>query len=83
MARYWARPAATTKPWPISTRRSASTANYAQAYANRGLVYRETGKYDLALADYNKAIGIDPNYAITYLGRGIVYRAEKKAALAL
>ena len=30
--------------------------NYAQAYANRGLIYRQTGRLELALADYNKAL---------------------------
>ena len=39
------------------------------------LIYRQTNKLDLALADYNKALAIDASYAPAYLGRGIVYRA--------
>ena len=47
-ARRGARPGRplSRRRWPTSTRRSAIDPNYAQAYANRGLVYRETGKYD-------------------------------------
>ena len=62
-ARSMARPARTERRSPISTRPSASIPNYAQAYANRGLLNRQTGKFDLALADYNKALSIDANYA--------------------
>ncbi len=57
--------------------------NYAQAYANRGLVYRRTNKLDLALADYDKALSIEPSYAPAYLGRGIVYSLQGKTMQSL
>ena len=57
--------------------------NYAQAYANRALIYRKTNKLDLALADDNKALAIDASYAPAYLGRGIVYRLQGRNAQAL
>ncbi len=31
-------------------------------WSNRSLYYRTTGKYDLALSDANRALGIDPKY---------------------
>ncbi|MEO0333923.1 MAG: tetratricopeptide repeat protein, partial [Bacteroidota bacterium] len=31
--------------------------NYALTYSNRGATYHDMEKYDLALADYQKAIG--------------------------
>ncbi|TRT43832.1 MAG: tetratricopeptide repeat protein, partial [Microcystis aeruginosa Ma_QC_C_20070703_M131] len=46
---------------------------YAMAYNNRGLLYSDLQKYDLALSDYNKAIEINPNLAEAYLGRGGLY----------
>ncbi|MDB9541258.1 tetratricopeptide repeat protein [Anabaenopsis tanganyikae CS-531] len=42
-------------------------------YIARSNVYRKQQKWDLALADYNKAIAIDPNDAYAYLYRGAVY----------
>ncbi|MBN9114082.1 MAG: tetratricopeptide repeat protein, partial [Pandoraea sp.] len=36
----------------------------------------QTRRYDLALADYNRALEIDPNYAAAYLGRGLVHRQQ-------
>jgi tetratricopeptide (TPR) repeat protein len=57
--------------------------NYAQAYANRALVYRKINKLDLTLADDNKALAIDPSYASAYLGRGIVYREQGRNNQAL
>ena len=56
---------------------------YAQAYANRGLVHRQTRKLDLALADYNKALALDPAYAAALLGRGLVHRQRGQLILAL
>ena len=45
----------------------------AEAYNNRGMAYRDIGKFDAAFADYNKAIELKTDYANTYNNRGIAY----------
>ena len=40
---------------------------------SRGFIYREQKKWELALADFNKAIQINSQYAQAYMGRGLVY----------
>ncbi|MFM6787580.1 MAG: tetratricopeptide repeat protein, partial [Microcystis panniformis] len=52
-------------------------------YYNRGLLYSDLQKYDLALSDYSKAIEINPNYAEAYLNRGNLYYNQQKYELAL
>ena len=52
-------------------------------YNNRGIIYSEQKKWDLALADYNKAIQINPNDAKAYYNRGNIYSEQKKWDLAL
>ena len=42
-------------------------------YNNRGLAYDDKGDYDLAIADYNRVINIDPNDAEAYYNRGGTY----------
>ncbi len=54
-----------------------------QAYANRALVQRRMNRDDLALADYNQSISLNPNYAVAYVGRGNIYRQHKQLDLAL
>ena len=46
------------------------------AYTNRGNAYDDKGEVERAIADYTKAIALDPNYAINYINRGYTY--EKK-----
>jgi protein O-mannosyl-transferase len=43
------------------------------AYSNRGITYTNSGQWDNALADFAKAIAIDPKYPVSYTNRGIVY----------
>jgi len=45
------------------------------AYFQRALVYQygKTPQPELALADYNKAIQINPNYAMAFVNRGSLY----------
>jgi len=52
-------------------------------YNNRGFVYYNQKKWELALADYNKAIAINPDFALAYYNRGLVYYDQKKWELAL
>jgi tetratricopeptide (TPR) repeat protein len=57
--------------------------NKAAAYPIRGNFYREIKKYDLAIADYNKAIELDPKYVYAYYARGGFYSISKQYDLAL
>src|SRR5437879_3312186 len=43
------------------------------AYNNRGIAYRIKDEDDRAIADYTKAIEIDPKYADAYYNRGNIY----------
>jgi tetratricopeptide (TPR) repeat protein/S1-C subfamily serine protease len=52
-------------------------------YLNRGVVYSDQKKWELALADYTKAIAINPDLALPYYNRGNLYFDQKKLDLAL
>lgn len=43
------------------------------AYNNRGLAYSAKGRYDEAVADFTKAVEIDPRSGLGYAGRAIAY----------
>jgi len=53
------------------------------AYNNRGLAYRKSQQYDLALNDYMTAISINPKHFRTYDNRGVLYVYLNKHELAL
>jgi tetratricopeptide (TPR) repeat protein len=52
-------------------------------YGNRGNLYSDLQKYELALSDYSKAIEINPNFAEAYGNRGNLYYYQQKYDLAL
>jgi len=45
--------------------------NHFKALFNRGFAFDKIGQFDEAIADYSKAISIDPNNAYTYYNKGI------------
>jgi len=51
-----------------------ATNRSAAPYINRGLAYREAGRPDLALADFNSAIAAEPGAADAYNNRGITLK---------
>jgi tetratricopeptide (TPR) repeat protein len=51
---------------------------YAEAYNNRGVIYRKKGQFDRAISDYNKALEINPRFAESYYGRGVCYYSQKQ-----
>ena len=50
--------------------------NLAWAYANRGDAYRLKGETDLAIADYDQAIRLEPHRSINHHNRGLAYQAK-------
>ena len=53
------------------------TISTSHAYYNRGIAWSEKKEYDKAIADYNKALAVDPNNANFYVNRG---RPKKRKA---
>jgi protein O-mannosyl-transferase len=43
------------------------------AYNNRGMAFSEIGKFDKAIADFDRAVAINPEYAKAYYNRGLAY----------
>ena len=54
------------------------TRTNSESFLQRGTVYYEEREYDKAIADFTKAIEIDPKNASGYHGRALVYRATDK-----
>jgi len=50
--------------------------NRTTAYINRGGAYLAKGDLDRAIADFGKAIAVQPQSAAAFLGRGEAYRAK-------
>ena len=44
-----------------------------RSHLNHGRACLDKGKYDDAIADYDKAIALDPNVATAYTNRGVAY----------
>jgi tetratricopeptide (TPR) repeat protein len=47
------------------------------AYKNRGKAYKDLGKYNQAVRDYDKSVALNPDYADAYVNRGNVYKELK------
>ncbi|MDZ8091571.1 MAG: tetratricopeptide repeat protein [Nostoc sp. DedQUE05] len=52
-------------------------------FSNRGVLYQDQKKWDLALDDFSKAITINPQYTTAYNLRGGLYETQGKWNLAL
>ena len=55
------------------TQQKQSESRDADFYFNRGIASINKAQYDRPIADFNKAIEIDPKYARAYNNRGIAY----------
>ncbi len=51
---------------------------FSGAYNNQGNAYSSKGRYDKAIAVYNKAIEINPRLAKVYNNRGVAYFYKRK-----
>ena len=55
----------------------------ASEYKQRAILEFQRGEYDLAIADYDEAIRLNPGDAHTYYRRGLVYDSEKQYEAAI
>jgi len=53
------------------------------AYYELGVCYQEKGDYEASIAQFNKAIELNPNDSQKYFSRGLSYKARKEYELAL
>ncbi len=61
----------------IERGRKESVAWRAGAHNGRGNVYYSKGDYDRAIADYTKAVELDPKDAVTHNNRGVAYYVKR------
>jgi lipoprotein NlpI len=57
----------------ILTHKSETPGSRAIAYYNRGNAYAKKGEYDRAVADFGRALQLNPQYANAYSNRGSAY----------
>ncbi len=56
---------------------------YTEVYYNRGLAYRQKNDPGRAIADYSRAIRLDPTYIPAYANRGYAYYKQGRMDKAL
>jgi tetratricopeptide (TPR) repeat protein len=70
------------KPQPVAERPtdniSARSVNDSQGYATRGQVLARSGKIEDALAEFERALALDPYNVQALYGRGLIYQSEKQ-----
>lgn len=70
------------KPQPVAEKPSdnisARSVNDSQGYATRGQVLAKSGKTEEALAEFDRAIALDPYNVPALYGRGLIYQGEKQ-----
>ncbi|MBI3271374.1 MAG: tetratricopeptide repeat protein [Planctomycetes bacterium] len=79
----WALTSATNDPGELDRWLEAALRmrpRFARALAHRGMVKRQKGELDGALADYDAAILVAPRFSWAYLGRGSVRKDRKEPA---
>ena len=57
---------------------SARSVNDSQGYATRGQVLARSGKTEEALAEFDRALALDPYNVPALYGRGLVYQVDKQ-----
>ncbi len=57
----------------LSVTGCVASSEKAVVYNDRGFAFYEKGQYDQAIADYDKAIEINPKLAMAYNNRGLVF----------
>lgn len=57
---------------------SLTRSDLAATYSNRGILWASRGRLDLALADQNEAIALDPDSPRAYVNRGNIHYREKR-----
>jgi tetratricopeptide (TPR) repeat protein len=60
--------------WRTSVQLSRLIRGIPKTYNNRGIVYAKTGRLELALEEFSKAIRLDPEDYKTYNNRGSALR---------
>jgi tetratricopeptide (TPR) repeat protein len=70
------------RPQPVAEKPtdniSARSTNDSQGYATRGQVLARSGKTEEALAEFDRAIALDPYNVQALYGRGLIYQGEKQ-----
>jgi len=57
---------------------STPPAETALEHCQRGIALTNEGYYEQAIAEFNKAIELDPNRFTPYYGRGLAYKEQGK-----